>query len=146
MAATRRDVPYGPCPPAALASVWCDLLHTAVMSGSLHRLRWLVALVLVMGTPGLGELVESVVHAAVDASDVLDTHHETDDCEDACDSEGCAAGFFHTCRCNAPTIVPLTRPRGLAAPSETTELRGFAAPSGRARPAHRAPPFRPPSV
>lgn len=112
-------------------------------------LQWLVALVVLTSTPGLGELVEGAAHAAVDAAmsehDQLGEHHEADDCNDDCDSKDCTSGFFHTCRCNAPTMPPLTIPNALPVPVDAALPRMSIARPGDVRPAHRTPLFRPPS-
>ena len=115
------------------------------MQQFLHRFRWLVALVLVTSTPGIAELTEAVVHAAVDDGDVLDGH-EADDCGDACGSEGCKTGLFHTCRCNASLLVPPVLAQALPLPHEAPAALAFWMPPTGIRPGHRAPPFRPPSV
>jgi len=108
--------------------------------------QWLVALVVLTSTPGLSEMLEGAVHAAVSGHDQLDEHHEADDCDDDCGSEDCTSGFFHTCRCNAPTIPPLTVPPALPIPLAAVLLRSTLALAGDVLPAHRTPLFRPPSV
>lgn len=117
------------------------------MSRLLHRFRWLVALVVLTSTPGLSELVEGVVHAAVASdSDALDVHHEVDDCGDPCSTGGCTQGFFHSCRCNAPAFTSPSRIAPLAAPMSSACAHGLTAPAGQDLAAHREPPFRPPSA
>ena len=116
---------------------------------SMHRLprsfRWLAALVILTSTPGLGELIEGVVHAAIESGDELD-HHEVDSCKDSCATGGCTQGFFHTCRCNAAPVAPTTAPDALARPGESVAARAPVTNRGGDRPAHRTPPFRPPSI
>lgn len=114
----------------------------------LPRLRWLVALVVLTSTPGLSELVEGVVHAAVasDSEDALDVHHEVDDCGDPCSTGGCTQGFFHSCRCNAPAFAPTSTIAPLAAPLSHAATGAIADPMGTDLAAHREPPFRPPSA
>ena len=105
----------------------------------------LAALVILTSTPGLGELIEGVVHAAIESGDELD-HHEVDSCKDSCATGGCTQGFFHTCRCNAAPVAPTTAPDALARPGESVAARAPVTNRGGDRPAHRTPPFRPPSI
>lgn len=114
------------------------------MQQFLHRFRWLVALVLVSTTPGIAELAEAVVHAAIDDGDVLDGHEA--DCGDACGSQGCTTGLFHTCRCNAAVLAPPVLAQALPLPHEAPATRAFWMPASDTRPGHRSPPFRPPAV
>jgi len=115
----------------------------------MHRLprsfRWLAVLVIMTSTPGLGELIEGVVHAAVEDGDELD-HHEVDGCNDSCAAGGCTQGFFHTCRCNASPVVAPNVPHALSGPDESVAAGAAVTNLGEDRPAHRNPPFRPPSA
>lgn len=108
--------------------------------------RWFAVLVILTSTPGLGELIEGVVHAAIESGDELDDHHEASRCDDSCPDGGCTEGFFHTCRCNAPTLALATSPSALCRPGESLATRAATEHQGRVRPGHRTPPFRPPSV
>ena len=107
--------------------------------------RWLAALVILTSTPGLGELIEGVVHAAIESGDVLD-HHEVDSCNDSCTTGNCTQGFFHTCRCNASAIATPSVPHALSGPDESVAVRPLVTDRGEDRPGHSTPPFRPPSV
>ena len=107
--------------------------------------RWLAALVILTSTPGLGELIEGVVHMAIESGDELD-HHEVDSCNDSCAAGDCTQGFFHTCRCNASPIAPPSVPHALSVPVESVAARTPITDLGEDRPGHRTPPFRPPSV
>lgn len=115
----------------------------------MHRLprsfRWLAALVILTSTPGIGELIEGVVHAAIESDDQLD-HHEVDSCKDSCATGGCTQGFFHTCRCNTPPVATPSGPHALSGPAESVAARPLITDRGEDRPGHRTPPFRPPSV
>ena len=106
-------------------------------------LRWLIALVVLTSTPGLGEFFEGVVHAAMD--DHSETHHETD-CSDGCDARSCTQGLFHTCRCNASPLAPISVTAPLPVPTHFSIVRYAVTPPGKDQPAHRTPPFRPPAV
>jgi hypothetical protein len=112
--------------------------------------RWFALLVILTSTPGLGELIEGVVHAAVESGDELDhhegDHHEAGGCDDSCPDGGCTEGFFHSCRCNAPAIALATAPPALRGPVESLATRAGTEHQGQVRPGHRTPPFRPPSV
>lgn len=119
------------------------MLTPAPMQFSRPFVRWLVALVVMTSTPGLGELVEGVVHAAID--DNGEMHHETD-CSNSCDDRSCTQGLFHTCRCNASPLAPISVSAPLAGPAESLLTRFAVTPSGQDQPAHRMPPFRPPAA
>jgi len=107
--------------------------------------RWLAALVILTSTPGLGELIEGVVHVAIEGDAVIE-HHEVDSCNDSCSTDGCTQGFFHTCRCNAAAVAPLTAPHTLSEPLESVAANVAFGHRGEDRPGHPPPPFRPPSV
>lgn len=112
--------------------------------------RWFVVLLVLTTTPGVGELVEGVVHAAIEAGDGSDTqgldHHAANDCDDFCPDEGCMKGFFHSCRCNAPPLALSTAPPALRGPSESTGSNAILEQLGEDLPGHYPPPFRPPSA
>ena len=107
--------------------------------------RWLAGLVILTSTPGLGELIEGVVHAAVESGDELD-HHEVDSCKDSCATGGCTQGFFHTCRCNSPPVATPSVPHTFARPGASVVAHAPMTDHGGDRPGHRNPPFRPPSA
>lgn len=120
------------------------VLAAPSMHSSPRFVRWLVALVVMTSTPGLAELVEGVVHMAID--DHGDSHHETDTCADGCEERGCTQGLFHTCRCNASPLAPISVALMLPTPTESSIERIALTPAGQDQPAHRSPPFRPPSA
>lgn len=112
--------------------------------------RWFAVLVILTSTPGLGELIEGVVHAAVESGEGLGhhegDHHEAGGCEDWCPDGGCMEGFFHSCRCNAPALALTAAPPPLRGPGASIATCPETEHQGQVRVGHRTPPFRPPSV
>jgi len=106
-------------------------------------LRLLIGLVVLTSTPGLAELTEYTLHAAVGVERAH--QHELDEANAPCDA-GCPTGMFHTCRCGAVQLATASGSTRLERPPVIRSATWYAPISGRVEPAHAEPPFRPPTA